>query len=108
MQFGLTDSKYDEKIELLDREDNTEAKYAKALEISGGEEKLTHFAGLSALAACQVASNLLPGFTKKAHNPGIPRALPLRTKAAEPVRLQFARGAARSHHCCRRTCHPPL
>ncbi|CAE7420957.1 Asb10 [Symbiodinium necroappetens] len=46
-KFGLADPKYDEKIELLKREDGAEAKYAKALEISGGEEKLRSFQDLS-------------------------------------------------------------
>ncbi|CAE7566737.1 ANKRD50 [Symbiodinium necroappetens] len=46
-QFGLGDSKYDEKIDLLRLEDGAEAKYAKALEISGGEEKLRSFQDLS-------------------------------------------------------------
>ncbi|CAE7706815.1 ANK1 [Symbiodinium sp. CCMP2592] len=46
-QFGLADSKYDENIVLLDREDGAAAKYAKALEISGGEEKLRSFRQLS-------------------------------------------------------------
>ncbi|CAE7714911.1 Ank3 [Symbiodinium sp. CCMP2592] len=46
-KFGLADSKYDENIVLLDREDGAAAKYAKALEISGGEEKLRSFRQLS-------------------------------------------------------------
>ncbi|CAE7229175.1 ANKRD54 [Symbiodinium necroappetens] len=46
-QFGLGDSKYDGKIELLDGEDGAEAKYTKALEISGGEEKLRSFQDFS-------------------------------------------------------------
>ena len=49
-QFGLGDSHYDEKIDLLRREVDAAAKYAKALEISGGEEKLRSFQDLSALA----------------------------------------------------------
>ncbi|CAE7715002.1 ANKRD50 [Symbiodinium sp. CCMP2592] len=46
-KFGLADSKYDGNIVLLDREDGAAAKYAKALEISGGQEKLRSFRQLS-------------------------------------------------------------
>ncbi|CAE7446408.1 ANKRD50 [Symbiodinium necroappetens] len=46
-QFGLGDSKYDKNIDLLRREVGAKAKYTKALEISGGEEKLRSFQDLS-------------------------------------------------------------
>ncbi|CAE7428479.1 ANKRD50 [Symbiodinium necroappetens] len=42
-KFGLGDSKYDKNIDLLRREVVAKAKYVKALEISGGEEKLRSF-----------------------------------------------------------------
>ena len=39
-QFGLADSRYDELVAELENAGDTEAKYAKALELSGGEKRL--------------------------------------------------------------------
>ncbi|CAE7526635.1 ANKRD50 [Symbiodinium natans] len=39
-KFGLADSRYDELVAELENAGDTEAKYAKALELSGGEKRL--------------------------------------------------------------------
>ena len=61
-QFGLGDSKYDGNIDLLRREVDAKAKYTKALEISGGEEKLRSFQDLSAWAIVRCMLRHLQSF----------------------------------------------
>ena len=50
VQFGLADSGYDENIATLQSLATPEEKYAKALELSGGEEALRDFKEESASA----------------------------------------------------------
>ena len=49
-QFGLADGGYDERVAALEDAANTEAKYAKALELSGGEQALRKYTQMSSPA----------------------------------------------------------
>ncbi|CAE7209292.1 ANKRD50 [Symbiodinium natans] len=46
-KFGLADGGYDERVAALEDAANTEAKYAKALELSGGEQALRKYTQMS-------------------------------------------------------------